>query len=42
VYHDDIKEDEVERLTTLIHKKKFDILVPEIKSVAVNAQEESE
>lgn len=29
-YHDDIKDDEVERLTSLIQKKKADILIPEI------------
>jgi hypothetical protein len=31
---EDCKEDEVEKLTSLIHKKKFEILVPEIMTVA--------
>ena len=29
-YHDDLKDDEVQQLTQLINKKKFEILIPDL------------
>jgi hypothetical protein len=36
-YHDDLKDDEVQQLTQLIHKKKFEILVPDIPAPLAEA-----
>jgi hypothetical protein len=41
VYHDECKDDEVERLTSLISKKKTDILIPEIKTFATGILSEN-